>query len=155
MLRSKALIENLIETELAVGLEPNRIILGGFSQGAAMSLLTGLSLEKKLAGLVCLSGWVPIKTKLESVRSFLSCTKIPLLTYMLVSRFSLRMRLKFPSSGAMARPIRWSSLCSPKNLLLSSNHSVYQKQRLMRWLVFRTMFIQGSVIVPICRSWMI
>ncbi|KAE9404822.1 Phospholipase/carboxylesterase [Gymnopus androsaceus JB14] len=69
MLRSKALIENLIETELAVGLEPNRIILGGFSQGAAMSLLTGLSLEKKLAGLVCLSGWVPIKTKLESILS--------------------------------------------------------------------------------------
>ena len=80
MLRSKALIENLIETELAVGLEPNRIILGGFSQGAAMTLLTGLSLEKNIAGLVCLSGWVPIKTKLESVRSFLSCTKIPLLT---------------------------------------------------------------------------
>ncbi|KAJ3895598.1 Phospholipase/carboxylesterase/thioesterase [Lentinula edodes] len=67
MLKSKASLTQLIDAELAAGLAPNRIILGGFSQGAAMSLLTGLSLDKQLAGIVCLSGWVPIKDTLQKM----------------------------------------------------------------------------------------
>lgn len=69
MLKSKASLTQLIDAELAAGLPPTRIILGGFSQGAAMSLLTGLSLDKQLAGIVCLSGWVPIKDTLQKVRA--------------------------------------------------------------------------------------
>ncbi|KAJ3841425.1 Phospholipase/carboxylesterase/thioesterase [Lentinula raphanica] len=67
MLKSKASLTELIDAELAAGIPSNRIILGGFSQGAAMSLLTGLSFEKQLAGIVCLSGWVPIKDTLHKM----------------------------------------------------------------------------------------
>jgi len=33
------------------------VILGGFSQGAAMSVLTGLRYEQQLAGIICTSGY--------------------------------------------------------------------------------------------------
>lgn len=68
MLKSKASLSRLIDTEIAEGLQPNRIILGGFSQGAAMTLLTGLSYDKPLAGLVCMSGWALLQARLQSVR---------------------------------------------------------------------------------------
>eukprot|EP00587_Corethron_hystrix_P006884 CAMPEP_0113323558 /NCGR_PEP_ID=MMETSP0010_2-20120614/16400_1 /TAXON_ID=216773 ORGANISM="Corethron hystrix, Strain 308" /NCGR_SAMPLE_ID=MMETSP0010_2 /ASSEMBLY_ACC=CAM_ASM_000155 /LENGTH=283 /DNA_ID=CAMNT_0000182527 /DNA_START=155 /DNA_END=1006 /DNA_ORIENTATION=- /assembly_acc=CAM_ASM_000155 len=58
---SRDIILNIIESEAARGVPHNRIILAGFSQGAAMSLYTGLQLEasKKLAGIVALSGYLP------------------------------------------------------------------------------------------------
>merc|ERR1719277_1726350 len=39
------------------GTPAEKIILGGFSQGGATSLLAGLSYPKKLAGIVSISGW--------------------------------------------------------------------------------------------------
>jgi len=68
MLRSAKLIDQLITAETESGTEPGRIVLGGFSQGATMSLLTGLTGERKLAGLAILSGWLPLQKKLHDVR---------------------------------------------------------------------------------------
>ena len=60
---SQAKVEALIEREKARGIPAERIILAGFSQGCAMTLQTGLRQQEKLAGLMCLSGYVPIADK--------------------------------------------------------------------------------------------
>ncbi|KAF9062230.1 Phospholipase/carboxylesterase/thioesterase [Rhodocollybia butyracea] len=65
ILKSRASLIQLIDAEIAAGTPPNRIVLGGFSQGASMSLFTSLSLDKQLAGVVCLSGWILIKTTFQ------------------------------------------------------------------------------------------
>ena len=64
-------LNKLIESELdsSPSLTANRVVLGGFSQGGAMSLLTGLTTERKLAGLAILSGFLPLRTKLKPVSS--------------------------------------------------------------------------------------
>lgn len=72
MQRTVYSLNKLIESELddesaAPNVPANRIVLGGFSQGAGMSLLTGLTLERRLGGVVCLSGWVPMRGKFKSV----------------------------------------------------------------------------------------
>jgi len=67
--KSQLAIEQLIANEKARGIPAERIILAGFSQGCAMTLQTGLRHPEKLAGLLCLSGYVPIHTTLEAERS--------------------------------------------------------------------------------------
>ncbi len=68
MLNSSALINRIITDEVASGTPPSRILLGGFSQGATMTLLVGLTGEHKLAGLAVLSGWLPLKARFKAVR---------------------------------------------------------------------------------------
>lgn len=53
-------IEALIAKERARGVAASRIVLMGFSQGCAMTLLTGLRHAERLAGLVGLSGYLPL-----------------------------------------------------------------------------------------------
>ena len=67
MLEAARSINQLITTEVDEGLDPSRIVLGGFSQGGTMSLLTGLTGERKLGGLVVLSGWLPLRNKFKAV----------------------------------------------------------------------------------------
>ncbi|EAU84403.1 lysophospholipase I [Coprinopsis cinerea okayama7 len=69
MLESVSDINALIAEEVNSGLDPSRIILGGFSQGGTMSLLTGLTSERKLGGLVVLSGWLPLRNKFKTMAS--------------------------------------------------------------------------------------
>jgi phospholipase/carboxylesterase len=66
--KSQAMIERLIEQEKARGIPANRIILAGFSQGCAMTLQTGLRYPEKLAGLLCLSGYLPLHTTVMAER---------------------------------------------------------------------------------------
>jgi phospholipase/carboxylesterase len=60
---SQLKVEALIARENARGIPNERIILAGFSQGCAMTLQTGLRQKAPLAGLMCLSGYVPIAAK--------------------------------------------------------------------------------------------
>ncbi|KAJ1308570.1 hypothetical protein OPQ81_004269 [Rhizoctonia solani] len=69
LLRSSGLINKLVEAENAAGIPNERIVIGGFSQGAALSLLHGLTTEKKYAGLVILSGWFPMRKRLQTLLS--------------------------------------------------------------------------------------
>lgn len=57
---SQGEVAALIEQEIARGIEPRRIVLMGFSQGCAMSLLTGLRFGQRLAGIAGLSGYLPL-----------------------------------------------------------------------------------------------
>jgi len=70
MLKTVSTLQTLIKNEIEENhITPDRIVLGGFSQGGAMSLLTGLTMKDyKLGGLVALSAWLPIHQKFESVR---------------------------------------------------------------------------------------
>ncbi|KAG6861847.1 hypothetical protein C0995_011144 [Termitomyces sp. Mi166 len=68
MLESARSINQLITNEIDSGIDASRIVLGGFSQGGTMSILTGLTGERKLAGIAALSGWLPLKDKFKSVR---------------------------------------------------------------------------------------
>jgi predicted esterase len=70
MLQTRSALNALISDEVDNGTPPERVILGGFSQGAAMSLLTGLTGERKLGGVVCLSGWLPLREKFKAVCSY-------------------------------------------------------------------------------------
>lgn len=66
---SQVEIEKLIAREVARGIPANKIFLAGFSQGCAMTLQTGLRYPQKLAGLLCLSGYVPLRDVVAAERS--------------------------------------------------------------------------------------
>jgi phospholipase/carboxylesterase len=58
----------LIEHEVARGIPAERIVLAGFSQGCAMALHTGLRLPRRLAGIMALSGYLPLADRLTAER---------------------------------------------------------------------------------------
>ena len=62
-------IETLLAREKARGVPARRIVLGGFSQGCAMALLTGLRHAERLAGVVGMSGYLPLAGTLAAERS--------------------------------------------------------------------------------------
>jgi phospholipase/carboxylesterase len=53
-------VQAVIRRERERGIAANRIVLAGFSQGCAMTLMTGLRHDERLAGLVGLSGYLPL-----------------------------------------------------------------------------------------------
>lgn len=69
---SQLQVEALIAREKARGIPASRIILAGFSQGCAMALQTGLRHTEQLAGLLCLSGYLPLADKVAAERSDIS-----------------------------------------------------------------------------------
>ena len=62
-------VQALIERERARGIDASRIVLMGFSQGCAMTLLSGLRHSERLAGLVGLSGYLPLAASTAAERS--------------------------------------------------------------------------------------
>ena len=58
--KSAAAIVELIEKEASRGIAYDKIILAGFSQGCAMVLHIGLRFPHKLAGIIALSGYLPL-----------------------------------------------------------------------------------------------
>ncbi len=59
MEKSRQYLKELIEEEIRAGTPASKIFVGGFSQGAVMSLITGYSFDVKLAGVIALSGYLP------------------------------------------------------------------------------------------------
>ena len=66
--QSALAIEALIANEVARGIQPANIVLAGFSQGCAMALHTGLRHANKLAGIMALSGYLPLASTLAAER---------------------------------------------------------------------------------------
>ncbi|MCZ4315927.1 dienelactone hydrolase family protein [Comamonadaceae bacterium G21597-S1] len=62
-------IEALITREVERGIATERIVLAGFSQGCAMVLHTGLRHDSRLAGIMALSGYLPLAGQLGSEAS--------------------------------------------------------------------------------------
>ena len=65
---SERAIVALIAHEVARGIPAERIVLAGFSQGCAMALHTGLRLPHRLAGIMALSGYLPLVDRLAAER---------------------------------------------------------------------------------------
>ena len=63
--QSAAWINELVAREVDRGIPLGRIVLAGFSQGGAMALFAGLRQSESLAGLICLSGYLPLDEELE------------------------------------------------------------------------------------------
>jgi phospholipase/carboxylesterase len=66
---SQAAVAALIDRERERGMAANRIVLAGFSQGCAMTLLTGLRYPERLAGLAGMSGYLPLAASTAAERS--------------------------------------------------------------------------------------
>ena len=66
--RSQGQIEALIAREKARGVPAGRIVVAGFSQGCAMALMTGLRHAEPLAGIVGLSGYLPLAAQTAAER---------------------------------------------------------------------------------------
>ena len=66
---SQAIAENLIAREQQRGVAAGHIILAGFSQGGAIALQTGLRYADKLAGIMALSTWLPMRERLAAEQS--------------------------------------------------------------------------------------
>lgn len=66
---SQALVQALLDREAARGIPSERTVLMGFSQGCAMALLAGLRAPQRLAGIVGLSGYLPLAELTASERA--------------------------------------------------------------------------------------
>ena len=49
----------------ASGLSSDKVAIGGFSQGGAVSLYTAAVIKKPLAAVIALSSWLPLHSELE------------------------------------------------------------------------------------------
>jgi len=66
VLQSESSVKALIQEQIDNGIAASHIILAGFSQGGVMSLFTGLRFEQRLAGIIALSCYLPIKDQLPA-----------------------------------------------------------------------------------------
>ena len=66
--KSERAIVALIENEVARGIAYDRIVLAGFSQGCAVALHTALRLPHTLAGIMALSGYLPLADRTRTER---------------------------------------------------------------------------------------
>jgi phospholipase/carboxylesterase len=65
---SFAAVHALIEREIARGVPADKIVLAGFSQGCAVTLGAGLRYGQRLAGLVGMSGYLPLASATATER---------------------------------------------------------------------------------------
>jgi phospholipase/carboxylesterase len=63
-----AQVHALIDREVVRGIPAERIVLAGFSQGCAVTLGAGLRYSRRLAGLVGLSGYLPLAASTAAER---------------------------------------------------------------------------------------
>ena len=66
--KSEWAINALIEQEASRGIPYERMVLAGFSQGCAMALHTGLRQPHRLAGIMALSGYLPLADRFPTER---------------------------------------------------------------------------------------
>lgn len=66
---SEAQVRALVEREVSRGVDEERIVLAGFSQGGAIALQAGVRHPRRLAGIMALSTYLTLPEKLESEMS--------------------------------------------------------------------------------------
>jgi len=67
IVKSSDSVKAIIENEIKEGIQASRIVVGGFSQGAAVSLHTFMTYNQKLAGCIGLSGFLPLHEKFPQI----------------------------------------------------------------------------------------
>lgn len=109
--RSEAAIRALIAQERARGIAPQRIVLAGFSQGCAMALHTALRFEERLAGIVALSGFLPLPERIAAERHDANADTP---VFMAHGSFDPVVRMERGASSrdtlqALGQPVQWHS----------------------------------------------
>lgn len=66
ILRSRDYFNTLIEQEMKKNIKASRIILGGFSQGGAISLFAGVTNKEKLGGVFGLSSYLLLSDRIKN-----------------------------------------------------------------------------------------
>lgn len=70
-------LAGLIEEQISLGIPSSHIVLAGFSQGGAIALYQGLQGAQQLAGIIVLSGYLPLHNTLDEIVSeFASSTPV-------------------------------------------------------------------------------
>jgi predicted esterase len=67
IIRSRDYIHSLIDAEVAKGIPANRVVVGGFSQGGALSLISGVTYKSQLGGIFGLSCYLLLQSKLKNL----------------------------------------------------------------------------------------
>lgn len=75
---SQALIDQLIASEIGRGIEADKIILAGFSQGGAIALQSGLRYRESLGGIMALSTYLTLEDSLAA-EATIANANIPIL----------------------------------------------------------------------------
>jgi phospholipase/carboxylesterase len=66
---SDGVVKKYIERQVEQGIAANKIVLAGFSQGGAIALQTGLRYSQRLAGIMALSTYLPLRASVETEAS--------------------------------------------------------------------------------------
>lgn len=67
ILKSQKVLHKLIDAEVEAGIPSERIAIGGFSQGGAMALFSGLTYPKKLGGVFGLSCYLLLQKDFQQM----------------------------------------------------------------------------------------
>lgn len=62
---SVEVLHAFIQSQIETGIPSRRIIIGGFSQGGAVALYAGLTFAQRLGGIMALSAYVPLFSRLQ------------------------------------------------------------------------------------------
>ncbi|KAF2465912.1 Phospholipase/carboxylesterase [Lindgomyces ingoldianus] len=65
--QSRDYFHSLIDAEIANGIPADRVVIGGFSQGGAISLLSGVTYKSQLGGIFGLSCYLLLQKKLKDM----------------------------------------------------------------------------------------
>jgi predicted esterase len=67
IVKSQEYFHSLIDQEVAKGIPANRVVIGGFSQGGAMSLISGVTYKDQLGGIFGLSCYLLLQKKIKDM----------------------------------------------------------------------------------------
>jgi predicted esterase len=67
IVESQKYFHSLIDQEVSKGIPANRIVVGGFSQGGAMSILSGVTYKEQLGGIFGLSCYLLLQKKIKDM----------------------------------------------------------------------------------------
>jgi len=67
IMRSLSYFHSLVDAEISKGIPSGRIVIGGFSQGGAMSLISGITCPHKLGGIFALSSYLLLQSKFKEL----------------------------------------------------------------------------------------
>jgi len=120
--QSEQAIRALIARENERGIPTSNIVLAGFSQGCAMTLHTGLRLEEKLAGMIGLSGYLPLLDMAQAERHPANATTPIFLAHGSFDQVVAlpRAEASFAQLKALGYDVRWHtypmqhSVCGPE-----------------------------------------
>lgn len=64
--QSSSTLTDMVNDEIAMGVDPSNIVVAGFSQGGVIALDAGLRFPTQLAGIMALSTYIPVRDTLEN-----------------------------------------------------------------------------------------